>query len=259
MICQNCQNEVDDDLIFCTNCGERLFQPKSDAQTGLIKDSAKQTAVENPVETVFMNDSVVTQTAIEKPPNQSSNFKWIALIIALIAIPASIFGVYLLTNSTKPQAAQNTNKPKTPAPTATRKANANQNSNANLSNTNANPANANINTNTNTPTPTAKTEIMNERIEIEPDSSYSLSFEVTDETAKIVGKVKVLEGEKIDGFVYLQKSYDEHFPDDTYKIFSFSGAKSAETNQTLVKENYVLVFVNDSENSVVIQGKFSLE
>ena len=258
MICQNCQNKVDDDLIFCTNCGKRLFQPKSDARTVLIDDSAaKQTAVEKPSQTVLMNDSVVTQTSVEKPPKQSSNFKWIALSLALIAIPASIFGVYLLTNTKL--VVQNTNKQKTPAPTATRKATTNQNSNANISNSNVNTANVNINTNTNSATPTNKTEIMNERIEIEPQSHYALPFEVTNETSRIVGKVKVLEGEKIDGFVYLQKSFDEHFPDDTYKMFSFSGEKSAETNQTLVKENYVLVFVNDSDKSIVIQGNFSVE
>lgn len=55
MICQNCQATVDNDLIFCTNCGERLPETKSESQTVLLKDS------------------VVTKTSIEKPPKPSSN------------------------------------------------------------------------------------------------------------------------------------------------------------------------------------------
>ncbi len=235
MICQNCQTKVDDDLIFCTDCGERLFHTKSEPQT------------------VLMNDSVITKSTIEQPPKQSSNFKWIALIVALIAIPASIFGVYLLTNSK--QVAQNTNKTKTPSPTATRKATANQNSSENISNTNANTTNAE----TNSATHQYKTEIMNERIEIYPDSHYSMSFEIGKENTKLVGQAKLLEGEKITGFVYLQKSYDEYFPDPTYKMFSFEGRKTAEINATLVENEYVLIFVNDTDKPMIIQGNFSVE
>ncbi|MEP6902423.1 MAG: zinc ribbon domain-containing protein [Actinomycetota bacterium] len=235
MICQKCQAEVDDDLIFCTNCGERLMDSKSAAQTVLI------------------NDSVVTKTSIGKPPKPSSNVKWIALIIALIAIPASIFGVYLLTNSK--QIAQNTNK--LPTPTATRKANTNQNSNVNVSNANANRENANINTNS--AKPKDKTEIMNERVEIAPKEHYAVPFEIGKENTKLLGEAKLLEGEKITGFVYLQKSYDEYFPDQTYKMFSFEGKKTVEINATLVEEEYVLIFVNDTDKSMIIQGNFSVE
>ncbi len=100
---------------------------------------------------------------------------------------------------------------------------------------------------------------MNERIEIAPKSNYAVPFRVTDETVKILGKVEVLEGEKIKGFVYLQKMFDEYFPDETYKVFSIEGEKQIDVTQTLVKENYVLVFINDSEKPVVIRGNFSLE
>lgn len=238
MICQNCQAQVDDDLIFCTNCGERLFATNA--------------------QTVLMNDSAFTKTANKTPRKSSSKIKWIALIVALIAIPVSIFGVYLLMNASKnSQISQNVNKPNSPAQSPTRKANNNQNSIKNVSNPNANSANTNLNENTSSPK--NKSEIMNERIEIAPKSNYAVPFKVTDETVKIVGKVEVLEGEKIKGFVYLQKEFDEHFPDEIYKVFSFDGAKEIDVNQTLVKENYVLVFVNDGEKSVIIHGKFSVE
>ena len=238
MICQNCQAQVDDDLIFCTNCGERLFSMNA--------------------QTVLMNDPAVTKTANETPQKSSSKIKWLALIVALIAIPVSIFGVYLLISASKnSQISQNVNKSSPPVQSPTRKANNNQNSNANVSVTNANSANTNLNENASTPK--NKSEIMNERIEIAPKSNYALPFKVTDETVKIVGKVEILEGEKIKGFVYFQKMFDEHFPDEIYKVFSFDGAKEIDVNQTLVKENYVLVFVNDGEKSVVIRGNFSVE
>jgi flagellar basal body-associated protein FliL len=241
MICQNCRVSVDDDLIFCTNCGERLIHPQNKTQT------------------VLMNDSVVTRNSIETPSKPASNLKWIALIIALIAIPASIFGVYLLMNSNKTTITQNTNKPNTPTPTATRKANTNQNTNANVANTNANISNTNVNANTNAETPKNKTEIMNERIEIAPQEHYALSFEVEKDNSTLLGNVKVLEGENLKGYVYLQSQYDEHFPDETYKMSSFEAKKSADVKQTLVAEKYVLIFVNNTDKPLIIQGNFSVE
>jgi flagellar basal body-associated protein FliL len=260
MICQNCQAKVDDDLIFCTNCGARLFEPKSEPQTGLINDAAaRPTDAESPVPTVLMNDPAATPIAGEKPPKSSSNFKWIALILALIAIPASIFGIYLLNKSNKPPVTQTVNKSNAPANKPTPKPAANQNSNVNTANVNANTANINKTSNTNSASPQNKTEIMNERIEIAPHEHYARPFDVPDETARITGKVKVLQGEKIGGFVYFQKSFDEHFPDETYKVFSLGGSKEFEVDQTLVAEKYVLVFVNDTDQPVVIQGNFSIE
>ncbi len=240
MICQNCRTEVDDDLIFCTNCGGRLVETRNEAQT------------------VLMNDARVTKPENTKPPKSSSNLKWVALIVALIAIPASIFGVYLLMNSQRnSQVSQNINKPKTPLPTPTRKTNTNQNLNTDIADANTNQANDNANTNT--AEGSDKIIVMDERIKIEPKSHYSLSFEIPKENLKLVGEAKLLEGEKIAGFVYLQKSYDEYFPDPLYKMFSFEGRKTAEIKAPLVEENYVLIFVNDTDKPMVIQGNFSVE
>ncbi len=238
MICQKCRTEVDDDLIFCTNCGERLIHSQGETQTVLI------------------NNPVPTQSTVNSPtPKPSSNLKWVALIVALMAIPASIFGVYLLTKSNNQQVSQNTNKPKSPTPTATRKANTNQNSNANISNANT----ENTNSGTNSATPKEKTEVMNERIEIAPDSHYALPFELEKDNTKLIGEAKLLEGEKIAGFVYLQKSYDEYFPDPTYKMFSFEGRKTADINATLIEEKYMLIFVNETDKPMIIQGNFWVE
>jgi flagellar basal body-associated protein FliL len=241
MICQNCRASVDDDLIFCTNCGERLIH------------------LQNETQTVLINNPAVTNATVSPTPKPPSNLKWIALIIALIAIPASIFGVYLLMNFNKPPVTQNINKPNTPATTPTRKANTNQNTNANIVNTNANISNTNVNANTNTETPKTKTEIMNERIEIAPQEHYTLPFVVEKDNSTLLGNVKVLEGENFKGYVYLQSQYDEHFPDETYKMSSFEAKKSADVKQTLVAEKYVLIFVNNSDKPLIIQGNFSVE
>lgn len=242
MICQNCNARVDDDLIFCTNCGERQIVP-----------TAQQT--------VSMNDSVVTKAVNAKPPS-SSNIKWLALIVALVAIPASIFGVYLLTNSQKnSQVAQNVNKSNSAVPTPTRKAETNQNSNANVSTANSsNGVWENTNSeNSNVSNSNSKTEVMNERIEILPKSSYAKSFTIEGDTKTFLGRVELLQGETYKGFVYLQTQYDEHFPDELYKMFIFGEEKKSDVKSRLIPENYVLVFVNETDKPIVIQGEFWTE
>ena len=241
MICRNCQTEVDDDLIFCTNCGERLFEPPEETPT------------------VLMKEPVYTAPGVVKPPKSSSGLKWLALIVALIAIPASIFGILLLRSQNR-QAALNNARPNTPTPPPSRRSNTNQNSNANAANTNAaNTKTVNINSNTNAEKRANKTEIMNKRLEIAPQTHQIVPFEVKNETARITGKVKVLEGEKIDGYVYFKKTYEENFPDEKFKVFSFGSADTFDVRQTLVEEEYVLVFVNKTDKPVVIQGNFSLD
>ena len=239
MICQKCHAEVDDDLIFCTNCGERLIHPIGE------------------VPTVVINNPAPTQSTVNSPiPKPASYLKWIALILALIAIPASIFGVYLLMRSgNNQQVTQNTNKPKSPSPPATRKANANQNSNANVSNANT----ANSNSNTNSSNGTEKIEVMNERIEIAAKEHYAVPFEIEDETARLKGKVTVLQGEKVEVFVYLKSEYESYFPDPVHKVSGFETRKSEESNQVLVEQEYVLVFVNNSDKPLIVQGNFGIE
>lgn len=244
MICQNCQEAVDNDLIFCTNCGERLSGTQSEAQT------------------VLMNDSNAAKNSPEKKPKSSSNIKWITLIVALIAIPASLFGVYLLMNPNNSQTVQNPNKTNSSVQSPTRKTNSNQNTNLDSfhknTNSNANISNANQ-SNVNSNRQIEEKEIINERIEIAPKTHYAKPFEIEVENAKIIGEVEVLQGENVKGFVYLQTMYDEHFPDATYKVFDFAGATKSVVDATLVKEKYVLVFVNDSEKSIIIKSKISIK
>jgi hypothetical protein len=248
MICQKCGSTVADDLIFCTECGERLHQPTEQNRT------------------VLMNDSVVTKISTAKETRPSSNLKWAALILALIAIPVSLFIAYQLFSAQRnDQSAANVNskpvvKPSN-SPNTKPKANSNvqtnvSNANENMANTNADWANSNLPAEENSPGGEQK-EIWNERIEIAPGKHYAVPFK-TEGNAKITGNIKLLEGESIEGYVYLQSEYDEHFPDANYKVFSFDGDQEAAIDQNLVKDNYVLVFVNNTDATNMIEGKVFL-
>lgn len=242
MICQNCQANVDNDLVFCTSCGARLHETLSQTPTVLI------------------SDSVVTKMAsISPPPPQKSNFKWIALIVGLIAIPCSLLAVYLLFKANNQPIAQNANQPNTPVSSPTRKAEINQNISSNVPNPNTNTVNSNVtqtNQNVNASPDFAKTEIMKERIEISAGSNYAVPFKIEDETAKIIGEIKVLQGEPLVGYVFLKEMYDLHYVDPTYKVFNFDITKDSNVNQTLVKGDYVLIFVNQTKESTAIQSNF---
>jgi len=100
---------------------------------------------------------------------------------------------------------------------------------------------------------------MNERIEISPKSSYAKSFTIEGDTKTFLGKVELLQGETYKGFVYLQSQYDEHFPDELYKMFIFGEEKKSEVKSRLIPQDYVLIFVNETEKPIVIQGIFWLE
>ncbi len=212
-----------------------MFQPKDETPTVLIAEPRATTP-----ETV--------------KPQKSSNLKWVALIIALVAIPASIFGIFLLQSRNR-QVALNSSKKTTPTATPTRKpSNANQNSNANVSNANANKTNSNANANSNVSP--EKIEVMNERIEIAPKEHYSVPFEIESPKARLKGRVTVLQGEKVEVFVYIKSEYDSYFPDPVHKVSGFETAKSEESNQVLVEQEYVLVFVNKTDKPLTIQGNF---
>lgn len=226
MICQQCQTNIDDDLIFCTNCGQRLFQPQSETET-----------------------IVQARNTVSEAPSKSRPTGLIALGFVGFLIVAAAIGTaaYLYVTSQRAPAANAAKTPaaKTPAkkPTATNK------------------PSANSNTASQSPTPESESEpetVMDERIEIAAGEHYARPFEVSDETAKILGRIRVLEGGEIKGFVFSQKAYDEHFPDETYKEFSFEGKLSAEIDQTMVRGKYVLVLINDTEDGIAVEGKVTV-
>ena len=265
MICQNCQAKVDDDLVFCTSCGTRLNETWSQTPT------------------VLLNESVETKTAIPEVQKSNSNLKWIALIIALIAIPVSLLTAYLIFTNSKPAQISNNNQTK-PVNSATPVANrqntniatpnnfvnivnaVNTNANTNVSNANISNSNADSNSNSNVAetldedwlnekAPADKrTEIWSERIGIAPQNHFAIPFSV-DGNDKIIGIVKTLAGPPVEGYVYTQSAFDEHFPEETFKMFSFGGEKNSKIEQTLIKEKYVLVLMNKTKTPLLIYGK----
>lgn len=254
MICQNCNASVDNDLIFCTECGSRLHQTVSNPQT------------------VSMNDSVVTKVSETHPQNSKSNLKWVALIVALIALPVSAFIVYRMLSNSKPvQTAVNSSTlAKNAAAPAANKLNTNASAPNNLSNvniqnnlnavtnkegTNEESANSNQVETVEEKGDGSRVEIWNDHIEIAPGEHLAVPFEATSD-GRIVGNVNTLQGAPIDGLVYLKSEYDDHFPDPIYKFFSFGGDRNTELDGRVVKQKYVLVLMNNSKAPTIIQGKF---
>ena len=254
MICQNCQAQVDNDLVFCTSCGTRLSETWNQTPTVLINDSV-----------------TATKASVPEAQKSNSNFKWIALIIALIAIPASLFAAYLIFSNSKPTRVSNNNqtKPvKSPTASATRQTANNATPNNPVNNVNAINTNANTDSTPNADAaetldedwldenapPEERTEIWSERIGIAPGDHFAVPFSV-DGDDKIIGIVKTLEGSPVEGFVYTQSAFDEHFPEPDFKTFSFGGEKTSTIEQTLIKEKYVLVFMNKSKKPLLIYGK----
>ena len=255
MICQNCQANVDNDLVFCTSCGTRLNETWSQTPTVLI------------------NESVDTKTSAVVPEvkKPNSNLKWMALIIGLIAIPASLFIAYLIYNNSKQAQIVNNNqtKPGNSATPATNRQNTN-NATPNNSVNNINSANTNTNVNSNSSSNAAeildedwlnekapadkRREIWSERIGIAPENHFAVPFSV-DGDFKIIGNVKTLEGPPVEGYVFTQSAFDEHFPEDAFMMFSFGGEKNTKIEQTLIKEKYVIVFMNKTKTPLLIYGK----
>ena len=239
MICQNCQAQVADDLVFCTECGSRLHETVSEEKT------------------VVMPESVVTKVEEAKP---RPTLKIATIIVGVIALLTVLgVGALMFFNpfAAKPVSQNTTPKPtKTPTPKPS-----NQNKTANLpannSNTNADLTNVNTNNSSNENTekepPKLKKIVVDERINIYADSSVAFPFTV-DEEAKIVGKTEVLQGEQFEGYVFLQEVYDENGVKPEMKVFSF---ESGDVEQVLPKGNYVLVFANNNEKEVSLKTKFT--
>ena len=238
MICNNCQKEVDNDLVFCTECGARLHETISGSQT------------------VIQPESVVTKVS-QSTPKPKSNLKWIALIVALITLPASLGIIFLIYKNLSNQ--QVSNKPaNNSANTANRKTpsqNKTANTPVNISNADWTNTNSKVtNENTEKESPKPPKVIIDERINIYADSSIAFPFTV-DEQVKIIGKTEIVHGEKFAGYVFLQEVYDEHQVNPNYKVFSFEGDQ---VEQFLPKGNYVLVFADSDGKGVSLKTKFTI-
>lgn len=161
-----------------------------------------------------------------------------------------------------PKTSQNSNKPININTPPTRKP-ANKSTNAaTSSNQNIDSANTETNspnTNSNNLEESKTNEIKIDRLEIAPQSHTAYPFVIESDTAKIVGKIKITGGENLLGYVYTQEAYEEHFPDPIHKMFSFEGDKNIDVEQTLLKGKYVLIFVNETEKNIVIEGNFEIE
>ncbi len=243
MICQKCHTNVDNDLIFCTNCGVRLGE-------------------------TFANQQNQTNEATVVLPNQTkkkSNLKLILLIIGIITVPFILglgFLVYFNLSANKTVTQKPTPKP---LPTKTIKPK-NQNKAVDIG---VNTANSEVNTNTtneNSETnaedknlPKSESVIVDDNVNVDENSHVAFPFKVTEDSVKIIGTVKILDGEQYQGYVFLQDLYDEHSVDPLYKMFSFGSDEEKTDNieQYLIKGDYVLVFANTDGKGVSVKAEFT--
>lgn len=237
MICQNCQAEVDNDLVFCTECGSRLHQTISNAQT------------------VVMPESVVTKVSETIPQKKSSSLKWVALavgIVVIIAVPASLFIAYFALNKNNSVSNKSSNN------SSINKKTSNQNKTANVvnkQNSETDWSNKTQNKESNVLLKPKETKIIDEQINVDANSNIAFPFKVREGMVKLDGETEILNGDQFEGFVFLQEVYDENGVNPNKKIFSFDTDKA---EQYLPKGNYVLVFVNGDGKGVSLKTRFTL-
>jgi flagellar basal body-associated protein FliL len=258
MLCQNCHSTVDDDLIFCTNCGVRLIQPSN--------TSANQTqrATE-----VFDQQTEQTTAIFQNQVEKKSNLKWILLIAAIIIVPI-VLGIgifaYISLNSTKTVANKST--PKTTPTAKPKQTNQNKSANTIVNNSNSE-ANSNVDVNVNSnynsseeiedkPTET-ESVILDDTVSVDADKYVAFPFKVKEDGEMINGKVEILEGENYEGYVFIKEVFDEYKVNPSFKMFSFEEKKGkiAIVEQYLIKGDYVLVFKNSDGKGVQVKAEFT--
>jgi uncharacterized membrane protein YvbJ len=222
MICQTCQATVDNDLIFCTECGSRLTQNWGNAQSEA---------------TVVLNNPP-TQT---QPVKKSSPLKWILAIVGLLGI-AGVFGIGLLiflNPFSKPA-----------KPSKHDEINVNRSADHDSSDSESNKKSDD-----------EETTVIDERVNVDKNSHIAFPFKVTDDYVEFAGEIENLGSEKFEGYVFMKDLYDEKTVDPLYKMFSLntSSGKISKTEQFLFKGDYVLVFKDTSGKGGSLKATFSVK
>lgn len=258
MNCPNCHTQVDNDLIFCTNCGQRLMQSQAETPTVVNPKKAETSSVGNP-NTLGQPNTV---------PEKSKRWIWALLSLFILGISALIFfSVFIYRVGNSGDTVANTKSKPTATVEKTPALNENENNKSNLVNNNANIAasantantNSIANANPDSDKQTPK-DIFNEQIELGAGEHKTVDFTVdVNGLTKIVGKVETLNGESMNLYVYTKDGYKMYFPDTTYKLFDYDG-KLINVEQVLhVKDEYALVFLNKNDKPISVKGKISLE
>lgn len=237
MICISCKKEVDDDLVFCTECGERLFEPTIDGRTLLRPEFEPAPG-----------------SGGSQPDARRNLFVGGILILSLLAVGAGILFNPFSTRNGKPD-----NQSKTRSGSNRSMPDQNRikdiSSNTTISNADGNSNKPKLLPNLENPTES----VLNEKFTVDPNSHIVFSFTVSAETAKLIGTAELLEGQRFVGYVFLHDVFDQRSVDPTYKMFSFDAehVKIAQIEQTLVKGEYVLVFTNSDDIPITLKIRIS--
>ena len=245
MICNSCRANVDNDLVFCTECGARLHEGVSEVLTESIPQS------------------VVTQVRPAAQPK--SHFKWIALGVAVLAFPLATGLAYLILQGLSQPSAANKRPAAAPVNDSSK---TNQNSKAaptptvSVTNSNSNTS-PDSNTkvlaaNSNSSAPSSDGEIiLDDRFPVDAKNYTAFPFTVG-VTSDITGEAEGIDKKTFEGFVYTEEAFETKFPDTLHKAFSFGGAEKADVKQLILPGKYVLVFVNKDSSGITVRATFRL-
>lgn len=233
MICKNCQAIVDNDLIFCVNCGSRLI---GGAET---------------------NRGIPAQPTIafSVPQKKRNHLILIAVIPLLgIAVLATILGIIAwLPASSKNETRKDNSLPE-------------KSTNADYPK-NGEDRGAESDSLNNPPASNAKTAINGERIIVDEtltigkNEHKAFPYQITDNSTMLRGQAELLEGENFRAYVLLKDAYDTFLADPTYEVYGFKGKRGEiiKINEFTSADKYVLVVENKSVQPISLKIKLFLK
>lgn len=232
MICKNCQASIDDDLIFCVNCGIRLVGGL-DTNRGM---PAQPT---------------VPFSIVQKKRNPLILIAVISLLC--VGVVATFLGIIVWL---KPFSGNETRK----SASSAENNDADYPKSAGNSNADSNAFNKNQSSNEKAATDEEKT-IVDETLTINKNEHKAFPYQITDNSTMLRGQAELLEGESFRGYVLLKEAYDTFLADPSYKVIGFSGKRGeiVKINEFTSADKYVLIIENKSSQPINLKIKLFLK
>lgn len=226
MICPNCKAVIDNDLVFCVQCGMRL--------TGNFTQPQLQTPTQPTV-------------AFSNQPKRKFPWLWVSLgslfFVGLIASSGVLY--FLLKKNAEAQKTsvpiEAKNTPYNPATVS------NINQNTTLPDREQTAANAN--------SPKDENIIVDETITVEKKDHKAFPFQIKNDSTMLRGQAELIEGEKFKAYVLLEDAYDKFMADSTYAVNEFDGKRGeiVKVNEFTTADKFVLVIENKEDKPIVLK------
>lgn len=231
MICPNCKSAIDNDLVFCVQCGARL--------TGNFTNRQIQTPTQPTI-------------AFSNPPKRKLPWLWISLGLLLfvgLLTSSGILYFFLRKNvETEKTAApiEGKNSPRNSPISDT-----NQNINSSVSEKNA--ANAHSSA--------GEKIIVDETLTVAENDHKAFPYQITNDSTMLRGQAELIKGEKFKMYVLLKEAYDKFIADSTYAVNEFEGKrdKVLKVNEFTAADKYVLIIENKTDKPISVKIKMFLK